>query len=176
MKKVRVCVATALSTLIVGCASYGPLGTTNFEPTLRRDVPSVEGRIEFQSPGAILFGVDGYKLSDQLRLRMEMSRAGPRDTYSENGVIVVAEHKLYFVKWTEKKYEDVWDLDYKKVQSLEVRSFGLGRMIVAKLDGDPPVVSYEAASDSGQSVDAQRTITVCQLMARNAGKECKLPQ
>jgi len=174
MSRFKTCSTAILGAMAVGCASFGPLGTAEFEPTLRKDVPAIEGEILFRSPASLLYGIDGYGMSDQLLVHMKVP---PKDKYIEGeGIAVLTAQKLFFVKWSGKKYENRWTLDYRDIESIEMRAFGAGRMLVAKLKGTPPVVSYQIASDSGQTIDTQRTITVCQLVAQHAGTKCQLPQ
>ena len=174
MSRLRTCIIGPLSALLVACASYGPLGTAQFEPTLRRDVPAIEGKILLQSPATLLYGIDGYKFSDLLLAHSNF----PGDKYIEGeGIAVLTEQKLFFVKWSGQKYENKWDLDYRKVQSIEIRKLGLGRSLVVQLSGTPAVVSYQIPSDDRPTIERQKTMTViCQLVAQRAGKNCQLPE
>lgn len=160
--------------LLTGCASFGPLGTPAFESTLRRDIPNIEGKLTYQSPGSLLYGIDGYDFWDNATVNWPVF-AQDRLIIME-GIIVLTEQELYFVKWLRERYRLLWALDYKKITSLEIRSALLGRRIVMKLDGEPRVVSLDIATNSGQRVDAEKTVTVCQLIAQRSEKDCKLPQ
>jgi len=158
---------------IVGCASLGPLGTADFEPTLRRDVPSIQGKLIYQAPASLLYAMDGYDLSDAARVASPFLAQG-RYTVG-HGVVVLTEEKLHFVKWSQARYQHEWNLDYQRIRSIEVRSFGKGRRLVMKLDGEPEVVSFDITTNSGEIIDKERTVAVCQLIAQRLGTECKLP-
>jgi hypothetical protein len=178
MLKLKMFISGCLMLLLTGCASFGPLGTSNFEPKLRQDIPSLEGQIIYQAPASFLNAVDGYKFSDlgQLRPQYEPLKYGTAQIYQVGeGIIVLTEHKVYFVKWRGEKYENYWELDYKKITTIEIRSLGLGRRLVIEFDDVPYVVSFDVATDSGQRIDQQRTITVCQLIAQHSKGDCKLP-
>ena len=163
-----------ITMLLAGCASFGPLGTTAFEPTLRRDVPSVEGKLTYQSPASLLYAIDGYEFWGNAAVHWPIF-AQDRSIIGE-GIVVLSEQKLYFVKWFRERYQLLWTLDYKKITSVEIRSLGLGRRIVITFDEEPQVTSLDVATDSGQRIDAERTVAVCQLIAERSGKDCKLPQ
>lgn len=155
--------------LLAGCASFGPLGTESFEPKLRQDIPSIDWQLIYQSPASFLNAVDGFKFSDltNVRPQYEPLEDATNQTYQvEEGIIVLTEHKVFFVKWRGEKYEKYWDLDYKKITTLKISSLGLRQRLVIKFDDVPNVVSFDIATDSGQFIDKQRTITVCQLIAR----------
>lgn len=164
--------------LLAGCASFGPLGTVNFEPKLRQDIPSVEGQLIYQGPAGFLNAVDGYKFSDlgQVRPQYEPLKNVTDQLYEViGGIIVLTDHKVFFVKWRGEKYEHYWDLDYRNITAIEIRSLGLGKRLVIKFDEVPYVVSFDVHTDSGQHIDQQRTMTVCQLIAQRSNRYCKLP-
>jgi hypothetical protein len=163
-----------LSVLLAACASFGPLGTPGFESKLRQDIPSIEGKLKYQSPASLLYGIDGYDFWDNVTVNWPMF-AQDRLIIME-GIIVLSEQKLYFVKWLRERYELLWNLDYQKITAVETRSVLLGHRIVIKMDAEPRVASFDIATDSGMHVDAEKTVTVCQLIAQHAGRDCKLPR
>ncbi|HZQ73618.1 MAG TPA: hypothetical protein VFB08_11930 [Burkholderiales bacterium] len=163
----------ALLALLAGCVTFGPYGTADFEPTLRRDAPMVEGKIVHQVPGRLLYGIDGFNFVDNMAVKSPIFHGGR--TESGIGLFVLTEDKVHFVVWRDEKYQHGWDLAYKQIQSLEVRALGLGRRLVVKLDADPGVTSFDIMSDDAQWVDAARTASICRLLAERSGKECRLP-
>jgi hypothetical protein len=173
MRNNKALLAVILVVMAAGCASFGPFGTADFEPTLRRDLPAIEGKLMYQSPATLLYGIDGYGFSDNVLVRSPIL-AQERYVLGE-GIVVLTERKIYFVKWFREKYQQHWELDYSKIVSLEIRSFGAGRRLVMKLDGAPQVTSLDIAADGGQMIDAQRTVAVCQVIAQRSGKGCKTP-
>jgi hypothetical protein len=158
---------------MVGCASFGPLHTADLEPTLRRDVPSIQGELIDQAPASLFYAIDGFSLSDAAKVASPLLAQG---RWLEGpGIVVLTEEKLYFVKWLQEKYEHKWDLNYPRIRSIEVRSWGKGRRLVLKLDGEPEVVSFEITTASGNMIDKEKTVAVCQLIAQRVGTECTLP-
>lgn len=173
----RVGISVIALLLVAGCSSFGPLGTPDFEPTLRRDVPSVSGKLLYQAPGSLLYAVDGYDLLDTVLARAPASSLPDSPREYGLGVVVLTDQKLYFVKWSQTKYEQLWDLDYRQIDSLEVRSLGKGRRLVIKFSGQPAkVASFDMASDNGQTIDPQRTVVVCKLIAERSSKDCRQSQ
>jgi hypothetical protein len=170
----RAVLTATICILLTGCASFGPLGTPAFEPTLRRDIPNIVGKLTYQSPASLLYGIDGYDLWANATVNWPIFAQG-RVIVLE-GIVVLSEQKLYFVKWFGERYQLLWKLDYKKITSVEIRSVLLGHRIVIKFDEEPYVTSLDIATDSGQRIDAEKTVTVCRLIARGSGRDCKLPQ
>jgi len=163
----------AILALMVGCASFGPIGTSEFEPALRRDIPSVEGSLLYHAPASLLYGVNGYDLMDNVAIRA--ANTSGRDTISGQGIVIIFDKHLYFVRWIQGKYVADWDTDLKRVISVEFRTLGRGRRVVLQLnlDESPVHVSFSASTDNGQFIDQERTEAVCQVIATQSGLECK---
>lgn len=162
-----------LALLLTGCASNGPLGTAEFEPTLRRDIPDLKGRLVYQAPAVIFYGVDGYAFIDNLIAKGTLA---PGRHVNGPGVVVLTDERLHFIRWISGKYEPQWEIDYKAVTSLEVRSFVRGRRMVVKMTGEPEVSSFDFTSDNGQLIDRERAAAACLRMAQYAGRKCVLPE
>lgn len=171
--------AASVSLLLAGCASFGPFGTPDFEPTLRRDLPGVEGKLIHQAPAALLHAIDGYGFVDNIAVESPLF-AKERFAVGD-GLLVLTERKIHFVKWTTEKYRQYWDADYDRILSVEVRSFGAGRRLVMKVRRDAPTdaplpVSFDITQLGSAFIDVPGTIAACQLIAQRAGKGCTLPQ
>jgi hypothetical protein len=167
MNKINLIGAGALLILLTGCASLGPINTAQFEPKIRHDIPTLEGRILEKSPATFLPGISGYNLLDNIFER------GPA-AKSKTGLIVLTEKKVYFARWVGGEYKHHWDLDYRLINSLEVKSMGRGKRLVINFSKHPNVASFDISSD-GTFIDAKKTKSIGQLIARQSGKYCKLP-
>jgi len=163
----KISIAGVLVSFLTACVSYGPLNTPEFEVTLRQDVPTIEGILLYRGPAEPFYGVDGYRFI----------RGWPNW-----GIIALTDQRFYFVKWIRGKYENEWGLDYKKITSVEVRTFGRSSRLVINYDGEPKVTSFHIFSDASPNPglfafgDTQKTATVCQLIAERSGNECELPK
>jgi len=167
MMNARVLIAGVLVYFLTACASYGPLGTPEFEVAFRHDLPAIEGRLLYRGPAEAFYGVDGYRF-----IRW----------WPNWGVIALTEHRLYFVKWIRGKYENDWELDLEKIRSVEVRALGRSSRLVINYDGEEKVTSFAVFSDASPNpgpiafVDTQKTVRVCQLIAERSGRQCELPK
>ena len=172
MRKIVMAVAT--TGVLSGCVTLGPYGTAQFEPTLRKDAPEIQGPVVYKAPGRLLYGIDGFKLVDNIAVKSPLFHGGRSE--SGQGILLATESKLHFVVWREEKYlSSDWALDYNTIRSLEVRSLGRGRRLVAMVDGEPGVVSFDVYADDLQFIDSERTAALCKLVAARSGKDCKLP-
>ena len=167
MNKLKFFVGGVLLSLLTGCASLGPIDTSAFAPKIQQDIPTIEGKILEKSPASFLPGINGYNLVDNL------FEAGPFAT-AKQGAIVVTDRRLYFVEWRAEKYQLLWDLDYRLITSIEIKSMGRGQRLVVRFQKSPDVASFDITSD-GTFIDAKKTTTIGQLIARQSGKFCKLP-
>jgi Bacterial PH domain len=163
--------------ILTGCASFGPLGTSGFESKILEDIQEMKSPIIYESPASFMHAIDGYNFAGvPLMLQYKPSKTGTYQSYVVGeGIIVLTEKKLFFVKWYKEKYQKYWDLDYENITDLEIRSFGLGRRLVLKFNQVPKVASFDIATDGGQRIDKKGAITVCQLIAQRVAKVCKLP-
>lgn len=167
MSKIKIINAGLLLTLLTGCASFGPINTAEFAPKIRQDIPTIDGKILEKSHATFLPGINGYNLADNF------FEAGPLRT-GKAGAIVVTDQRLYFVEWKSEKYQLLWDLDYRLIKSIEIRSMGRGKRLVVCFNKSPEVASFDITSD-GTFIDAKTTTAIGQLIARQSGKTCKLP-
>jgi hypothetical protein len=171
--KVRLIALFLVCGVLSGCGTIGPIVKPDFEEVVRRDVPGLEGKIVHRAPGVLLYGVDGFNLFSMWAATSPVFAQGRFE--AGPGIFAFTEKHLYFAMWQREKYELVWGIEYDKITSIELRSFGLGRRIVLSLNIDPKVTSLHISDNMSGNVDPKASVETCQVLATLARNTCKLP-
>jgi hypothetical protein len=147
-----------LSFLLAGCAALGPVSSPQFLDFVKEALPPAEREILMYGPGTWHPNTRGFT---DLR-SLFLSR--PQEPIP--GVLVVTTSALFVQQWDKAngRYEPMKRFSLNETLKVSLDTFGLNRRLVVQWK-DFSTDSFSFTSDSGQTVDAERTEAAFQLLS-----------
>ena len=150
--------------IATSCVSYGPIKEQGFKSILSKDINVNTDDLVFTTKGRLTWNIDGFS----------MQQIGKAKDIERRGIIVISKDNVHFAEWKDNSYKEIWKVSYKTISAVELKSFGLNRLVVTRyeLDGKPMTGSVTALDDSLFEIDAETNEKICNLIANNSKTTC----
>ena len=151
-----------LLTLLSSCVSYGPIKEADFKSILAKDINVDINDLLYTTKGRFTWHVVG------------VLQIGQASDIERRGIIILSKNNVHFAEWKENSYQEIWKVPYKAINAVDLKSFGLNRLIIVshETDNKPMTGSMTALDDSMFEIDAQGNEKVCNTIAKLAKTTC----